>query len=460
MSKSCSLVVKGINMAYTLDDVIDHFGWGKFSWKLMAIVGLCYASDGIELTLISIITPILQCQWNLSSFQASATSSCLFLGMGIGSTYWGWLGDKYGRKKVMIISVAITCYFALLCADSPGYVWFLLLRFFVGIGTGGLVFTTTYVAEFIVRKHRGKALVSVDIFFSLGSLYSSMLAYFVINTAGWRVFLLLTSLPLPLSLLLSAWLPESVRFLLNTGEYNKIMDILHRISIENKVIMPNNISIKCRQSEQRGDIWLLWDKRYRYKVIIMAVLLTTSLNVYYISILMSTQVFQLQSLCSFNSTIDSTKDECHKSLNNSYLLNMIISFGEWPGIVLCILATDIIGRQKLVLFGYIILVACYVLLNFCISMTITTAIVLIMRSTATSLVQLNFGYAAEMLPNMVRTTALGFLSASSRWSLIVVPLLFHTFTHASLISMIFVCIVNVILCLFLPETKGQILLNT
>ena len=76
-------------MSYTIDDTIDHLGFGKFNYKLVIVLGFVWLLDAVEMTLTSLISPRLRCEWGLTSLETSLTSACVFVGVGIGEVYWG-----------------------------------------------------------------------------------------------------------------------------------------------------------------------------------------------------------------------------------------------------------------------------------------------------------------------------------------------------------------------------------
>ena len=133
-------------MESSIDAIIDLLGFGRFNRKVCIIIGMFWVLDGIEITLISLIAPKLQCEWNMSPFQTALTSAAVFFGMGFGAMYWGWLGDRHGRKIILVACSLLTLYFGVLTSTANNFVWFLLLRLFVGISTGGISSGICYIS--------------------------------------------------------------------------------------------------------------------------------------------------------------------------------------------------------------------------------------------------------------------------------------------------------------------------
>uniref|UniRef100_A0A914R1W9 Major facilitator superfamily (MFS) profile domain-containing protein n=1 Tax=Parascaris equorum TaxID=6256 RepID=A0A914R1W9_PAREQ len=57
-------------------------------------------ADAMEMTLLAIISPTLQCEWNISSMEQAMITTVVFSGMMLSSTFWGNICDRFGRKMV------------------------------------------------------------------------------------------------------------------------------------------------------------------------------------------------------------------------------------------------------------------------------------------------------------------------------------------------------------------------
>lgn len=70
--------------------------------KLSLCVGLCWMADSMEMTILSVLGPALHCDWGITRYQQALTTTIVFLGMMLSSTFWGQLSDRCGRKPVRI----------------------------------------------------------------------------------------------------------------------------------------------------------------------------------------------------------------------------------------------------------------------------------------------------------------------------------------------------------------------
>ncbi|CAH3960832.1 unnamed protein product [Pieris brassicae] len=85
---------------FTVTQAVNALGFGWFQVKLSLFTGLCWMADSMEMTILSILSPALHCEWNISKYQQALTTTVVFMGMMLSSTFWGNISDRYGRKTV------------------------------------------------------------------------------------------------------------------------------------------------------------------------------------------------------------------------------------------------------------------------------------------------------------------------------------------------------------------------
>ncbi|MGB8697753.1 MFS transporter, partial [Acinetobacter sp.] len=87
------------------------FHWGVLIWCLMIII-----FDGYDLVIYGVVLPILMQEWALTTVQAGLLASTALFGMMFGAMSFGTLSDKLGRKKTIMICIAIFSGFTFLGA--------------------------------------------------------------------------------------------------------------------------------------------------------------------------------------------------------------------------------------------------------------------------------------------------------------------------------------------------------
>ena len=225
---------------FTVDEAINKMGFGPFQILITVFCGLLWVADAMELMILSILSPIVKCQWDLSSFAEASVTAVVFVGVMVGAIFWGVLNDVIGRKKSLLFVDIFVLVFGVLSAlqissdDAylPGYPWLLICRFGVGFSSAGSSQTITYYAEFLPQKGRGFWLVMIAAWWTVGTMFCAALATVVLGVLelSWHWFLGLAATPLALVLVFFPFVPESARFHLVRGNEKKAMKVIERVA--------------------------------------------------------------------------------------------------------------------------------------------------------------------------------------------------------------------------------------
>ncbi|XP_052664330.1 synaptic vesicle glycoprotein 2B [Harpia harpyja] len=230
-------------LAHQYENIIEECGHGRFQWTLFFVLGLALMADGVEVFVVGFVLPSAEKDMCLSSSNKGMLGLIVYLGMMVGAVMLGGLADKLGRKKCLIMSLAINAAFAFLSSFVQGYGFFLFCRLISGLGIGGsLPIVFAYFSEFLSREKRGEHLSWLCMFWMIGGIFASAMAWSIIPHYGWgfsmgtkyhfhswRVFVLVCSLPCIASLVALKFMPESPRFLLEIGKHDEAWMILKQV---------------------------------------------------------------------------------------------------------------------------------------------------------------------------------------------------------------------------------------
>ncbi|NXN92730.1 SV2B protein, partial [Rhinopomastus cyanomelas] len=230
-------------LAHQYENIIEECGHGRFQWTLFFVLGLALMADGVEVFVVGFVLPSAEKDMCLSSSNKGMLGLIVYLGMMVGAVLLGGLADKLGRKKCLIISLSINAAFAFLSSFVQGYGFFLFCRLISGLGIGGsLPIVFAYFSEFLSREKRGEHLSWLCMFWMIGGIFASAMAWSIIPHYGWgfsmgtkyhfhswRVFVLVCALPCIASLVALKFMPESPRFLLEIGKHDEAWMILKQV---------------------------------------------------------------------------------------------------------------------------------------------------------------------------------------------------------------------------------------
>ena len=205
---------------------MDRLPWSRFHTRLVIALGVTWVLDGFEITVASLIGPVLQHHetLGLSSEAVGQVASMYLVGEVAGALFFGYLADRLGRRRLFLATLAL--YFAASGATALAMGWssLLVFRFLAGAGIGGeYAAINSAIDELIPARHRGHTDLAINGTYWLGALVAAAAQTVLLNPdllpidVGWRVGLLVGPLVV---LVIAGWrqaLPESPRWLLVRG---------------------------------------------------------------------------------------------------------------------------------------------------------------------------------------------------------------------------------------------------
>ena len=199
---------------------LDRLPLCRPHYVLLVMGGLGYTFDGMDAAIVAFLLPSAQKEWGLSSGQLGIIGSATPFGFLFGAAIAGILGDRIGRRAVMMYALLFYSAFTILAAVAPNYEIFVAARVLAGLGTGAeSAIIAPFLAEFVPAARRGWFLGALAGFFSFGFVGAALIGRFVVPTSdqGWRWAQVITALPVLLLLWWRRSLPESPRYLLLRG---------------------------------------------------------------------------------------------------------------------------------------------------------------------------------------------------------------------------------------------------
>lgn len=194
-------------------------------WKIIATANLGDMLDFFDFFLIGYVLAFIVRSWHLTYGQSALILLSSGLGAVPGAFFWGWMGDKFGRRRIFIatalnvsLATGIMAFTPNQDALIPGWLFLSFFRFFVGFGNAGLIAVDIpLVQEFVPSYKRGWVSGLTTVLLPAGNLMGALSGAFLAPLIGWRGLFLVGLLPAVLVLLIRVWVPESPRWLLRTG---------------------------------------------------------------------------------------------------------------------------------------------------------------------------------------------------------------------------------------------------
>lgn len=255
---------------YYISEVIDEIGISKLTWLVFSLVGLTMILDSFEFGLAPYTMPQIAKEWGLTKVQTGSISSWGLLGLVIGGAIAGFLSDRIGRKKTLVIACCIYSIFTPLIYFAQSFEMYAILRILGGIGMGAaLPVSITVMSEFAPTKRRGIFVTSVMAFYVAGGILCGMAAIFIVPKFGWRFMYLLGGISLIQVFVLAAFLPESMHWLLSKGRVKEVIKTIQVMekSVKGSATEWTNESFSVLPPINQGGVRALFSPEYRRQTI-------------------------------------------------------------------------------------------------------------------------------------------------------------------------------------------------
>ncbi len=189
-------------------------------WKIFAACLFSIMLDFFDFFLIGFVLAFFVRDWHLTFGQ----SGLILFASGIssipGGIFFGWLGDKIGRRKVFIITMLTFSIATGLMAVTPerNWIYMVVMRLIVGFGVGGVAAVDMpLLQEFLPASKRGWVSgLSIGLL-PLGPLLAAAMAAWFGTILGWRGMFAVGLVPALMAFVIRAWVPESPLWLIGEG---------------------------------------------------------------------------------------------------------------------------------------------------------------------------------------------------------------------------------------------------
>lgn len=154
----------------------------------VAVIGFLVAMiDGFDTLMLAFIAPLISREWALPAQMIGALFASSYAGAALGATVIGIAADRYGRKAMLLASLALAGTFTLLCAWSASPAQLMALRAIAGLGLGGTLSTiTALTAESAAPERRRATVTRMFLGFPIGAIVGGAATAAAMSALGWR----------------------------------------------------------------------------------------------------------------------------------------------------------------------------------------------------------------------------------------------------------------------------------
>jgi AAHS family 4-hydroxybenzoate transporter-like MFS transporter len=259
----------------TVETALENQRIGSLQIRVAILCGLVQMCDGYDLNAIAWAVPSLIKAWHLPPPAFTTAFLWSSIGIMVGALSAGPLGDRFGRRPLLLASLTLFGVASLLSAFVDTLGMMSLLRFFTGVGIGGgFSGAASLTGDYTPARRRALMIMASFTGAPLGGFLGGQLVAVLLPNFGWPVIFILGGLfPLVLVAALLIWLPESPRFLIARGNLSaRDQALLSRLDLASAQGGEHPLDIA-----QGNPIAMLFSKGYALQTVLLWIIYFCSL---------------------------------------------------------------------------------------------------------------------------------------------------------------------------------------
>ena len=270
---------------------LDRMPWSRWHWLIVVSLGATWILDGLEVTLAGSLGGILTRRetLGLTDAEVGASATCYLAGAVIGALLFGYGTDRFGRKELFFVTVAVYLTGTALSGLSWNFVSYVFFRALTGAGIGGeYAAINSAIDELIPARVRGRVDLMINGSYWVGAAMGSGATLVLLDpvrfpiSLGWRIAFGIGATLGLIVILFRRWIPESPRWLMIHGrnaEAERIVDEVERRFVADPETLPPHESpptrVHTRTHTPWHEIWNAVAYQHRQRSVLGFVLMTT-----------------------------------------------------------------------------------------------------------------------------------------------------------------------------------------
>jgi MFS family permease len=218
---------------------LDRLPWSRWHWLVVIGLGITWILDGFEVTLVGALASVLTKAdtLHLTTHQAASAGTWYLLGAVTGALVFGYLTDRFGRKRLFMVTLAIYLVFTVASGLSWNFWSFAAFRVLAGAGIGGeYAAINSAIDELIPARVRGRVDLAINGSWWIGTALAAFLSYELLRvlreTISWRLGFFVGAILATAILVIRRFIPESPRWLLTHGRAEEAEKVVAEIEHE------------------------------------------------------------------------------------------------------------------------------------------------------------------------------------------------------------------------------------
>jgi Arabinose efflux permease len=414
----------------------------QMQWRIWMLATAGKFFEGMVVFMTGVALPLIVQEFDLGALEKGVIGAAILFGILVGATTLGGLSDKYGRKKLFIIELVLFVFFLAALTISPSFIFLAIALFGAGLALG-CDYPTAHlvISESIPSRTRGRLVLGAFGFQAVGALVGTIIGFLVLylnpEVEAWRWMYAVAIIPALLVIVGRFFINESPHWLLEQGHMAQAEHELGRL-LQRTPQYPHSITLGRHPSAEPEDedvkskspFSKLFKKKHRRATIFASVpWFLQDLGTYGIGIftpIILTATFGHNTIGDDRNIADLVENTLQSAKHAAFLDVLLII-----GMLFAIFLTDVVGRIKLQIIGFIGCAIGLILVAFSQSLSGDSKLLLIFVGFMLFNFMTNLGpnaqtylIAGEVFPTRIRGLGAGFAASFAKIGAVSTAFLF------------------------------------
>ena len=385
-------------------EIVNQSKLKSFHYILIICLFFIMMFDGYDVVIYGATIPLLKADWGLSNIIAGSISSYTTIGTAIGAVLFGLYADRFGKKRIIILTTFLFSFFTLLSGFAPSPIFFIICRVIAGLGFGGVMPNiAALISEYAPVKHRAAIISFIFCGYSVGAMSASFSGQALLEKFGWQPVYWIGGLPLLLLPFVVRIIPDSISSLMKQKDTKSLVAVLRKI-----------------EPKLSDDIQFAYGEQEQLQKSSVRDLFKNKLG-------LSTIMFWLSCFCTFilmyslNTWLPTLMMNAGYDLKSSLIFVAVLQIGAIIGTMIFGNLIQLLGFKRVLIPLYIVGALSLVLIGFSKNNYVAYGLIALIGAASVGLQNMSNAYVAQYYSVDVRAAALGSTMAFGRIGSIVAP---------------------------------------
>jgi AAHS family benzoate transporter-like MFS transporter len=360
--------------------------------------------EGYDVVIYGATIPFLKESWGISDMVAGSIGSYTTIGTAIGAVLFGLYSDRFGRKRIIILTTLLFSIFTMLSGFAPNAIMFTVCRVIAGFGFGGVMPNiASLISEYAPLKYRAAIISFVFCGYSVGAMGASFMGQALLPEFGWRPVYWIGAIPLLFTPFLLKAIPESLDYLLKNKQHDRIVKVVNKIQLSTNAIL--DFTYQKREQAQKSPVSALFTKKFA----------------------VTTIMFWLACFCTFilmyslNTWLPTLMLQAGYNLSSSLMFVAVLQIGSIVGTLVLSNFIQKLGFKKVLIPLYLVGALSLALIGFSTNLYVAYFLIFLIGAATVGLQNMSNAFVAAYYPVETRSAALGSTMAFGRLGSILAP---------------------------------------